>query len=77
MISIKRTPIDALYAILSTVLNMVTLGDLCDLKRSIKRFHLLQPSLLLRTYRDDFDESGTVPRARYDFISYFEHDDLG
>ena len=38
------TPFDSAYAISSEILNLVTLGDLCDLQRSKGHFSLWQPS---------------------------------
>ena len=38
------TPFDSAHAISSEILNLVTLGDLCDLQRSRGHFSLLQPS---------------------------------
>ena len=38
------TPLDSMYAISLEILNLVTLGDLCDLQRSKGHFSLWQPS---------------------------------
>ena len=43
-IATSLTSLDSAYAISSEILNLVTLGDLCDLQRSKGHFSLWQPS---------------------------------
>ena len=83
LISIKWTPINAPYTISPAVSNIVIMGDLHDLERSITGFHRLQLSYnsgttgLISIKVPPIDAPHSSPYAVRDVISRFEYGDLG